>query len=126
MIKFKQYGDFSKTEEYIKKARKKSRIQEQAGDIANACIDELRKVTPKDSGLTAESWDYSIEIVGKKTKITFFNTNIQNGLNIALLLEYGHGTPSGTWVEGANYIEPTIREQYLKAINKTWKELTKL
>ena len=126
MVKFKQYGNFSKLEDYLDKSKKKSRMQDQATDIAEACIDELRKTTPKDSGLTSESWDYSIEIVGKVTKITFFNYNIQNGLNIALLLEYGHGTPSGTWVEGANYIEPAIREQYLKAVNKTWKELTKL
>lgn len=126
MIKIKQYGDFSKFEDYLEKSRRKSRIQEQAGAIAEACLDELRKTTPRDSGLTAESWDYSIEIVGRKTSITFFNSNIQNGLNIALLLEYGHGTASGTWVEGANYIEPAIREQYLQAVNKTWKELTKL
>ena len=87
---------------------------------------ELKKVTPKDSGLTAESWDYQITINGKITSITFINTNIQNGLNVALLLEFGHGTPSGQWVEGQNYIEPVMQKVYLDAINRKWKELTRL
>lgn len=126
MIKFKQKGDFSGIETYLEKSRKQSRIGEYAELVAEACVDELRNVTPKDSGLTAESWDYKIEINGKKTSIVFINKNIQNGVNVALLLEYGHGTSTGGWVEGQNYISPVIQKHYLNAINTKWKELNKL
>ena len=126
MIKFKQKGDFSNLEKYLEKSKKKSRIGEQANQIAKVCVDELRKVTPKDSGLTAESWDYTIEINGKKTSIVFLNRNIQNGVNVALLLEYGHGTSTGGWVEGREYIDPVIQKYYLDIINNKWKELSRL
>ena len=125
-IKFTHKGDFSKTKQYIKKVRKKSDLQLKATDIAEKCIEELQKVTPKDSGLTAESWKYDIIITGKTTKIVFSNTNLQNGLNVALLLEYGHATSDGRWIEGVNYIDPVIKKNYLNAINKSWKEMTKL
>ena len=125
-IKFVQHGDFSKFEKYIRRSRKAARIGEQAEDMAKACIEELKRVTPKDTGLTSESWTYEIIINGKITSIIFNNTNIQNGINIALLLEMGHATASGSWVEGQDYIEPTIRQTYLTVLENKWKEMTKL
>ena len=125
-IKFVHKGNFSNLEEYIKKSRRKVRLGEKAQDMAEACVKQLQQVTPKDSGLTSESWDYEIKITGKKTSIIFYNTNIQNGVNVALLLEYGHAMPNGVWIEGKNYIDPIIRQEYVNAITKTWKEMTKL
>ena len=126
MIKIKIKGDFSKLKAYLTKVRKKSRINKQATEIADECLLELKQATPKDTGLTAESWEYKISVENKKTSIVFINKNIQNGINIALLLEYGHGTANGGWVEGKKYIEPVLREKYLNVVNKKWEELTKL
>lgn len=126
MIKIRQFGKFDKLENFLRKSRRKSRIANEATQLAEACVDELKKVTPKDSGLTAESWDYEINVEGKKTSIVFINKNIQNGLNIALLLEYGHGTATGGWVEGREYIDPVIQKCYLSVINQKWKEMGKL
>lgn len=125
-LKFTSSSDFSKTEKYLKRAQRTARIGEYADVIGHRCVEELKKVTPKDSGLTAESWDYEININGKQTSILFTNTNIQNGMNVALLLEFGHGTPSGVWVEGQEYIEPVMRQVYLEVLNIKWKELTRL
>lgn len=125
-VKFTQKGNFSKFEKYISRSRRIARLKQDAEIIADQCIDELRKATPIYSGLTAESWDYEIEINNRKTRIFFNNRNIQNGVNVALLLEYGHGTPTGGWVEGKEYIDPAIRKVYLDIINDKWKELTRL
>lgn len=125
-IRIKHKGDFSATESYLRNARRKSRIEDQASIVANACVSELKRVTPKDSGLTAESWDYSISISGHTVTITYFNKNIQNGLNVALLIEYGHATPSGKWVEGQEYIDTVVRKIYLDVVNNKWKELEQL
>lgn len=126
MIKITSKGDFSNLKTYLEKARKMVLYNDPIHHLADKCIDELRKATPKDSGLTAESWTYEVKQTGKKTTITFLNKNLQNGLNVALLLEYGHGTATGGWVEGREYIDPIISQNYLDAINNSWKEMTKL
>ena len=126
MIRVSLRGGLQKIEDFLLKSRKKSRITYQASQIADICVEELKRATPKDSGLTSESWAYEIKIEGKVTRIIFLNTNIQNGANIALLLEYGHGTATGGWVEGREYIDPVVQKNYLNAINNTWKELKKL
>lgn len=125
-FKITSNSDFSKTEKYLNHARRTARIGEYADVIGHRCVEELKKVTPKDSGLTAESWEYEININGKITDIVFNNKNIQNGVNVALLLEFGHGTPSGVWVEGQNYIEPVLQKVFLEVITIKWKELTRL
>lgn len=125
MIEIKSKGNFDKLQKYLEKIGLKSDLSSQATSIANTVIDELRKATPKDSGLTADSWAYEIVQVGKKTTITFLNKNLQNGLNVALLLEFGHGTATGGWVEGKEYIEPIIRKNYLDIVNNSWKEMIK-
>lgn len=127
MITFTSKGDFKSLDKYMAKVVKLSRTNyAKAESIAIKCVEKLREVTPKDSGLTAESWEYEIISTRKDTVIQFNNTNIQNGLNVALLLELGHGTRSGSWVEGKDYIEPTIREAYLNAINSSWEDITNL
>lgn len=125
MIDIKQKGNFSKLDIYLERIKKNSDIAKEAMLIADKIVDELSRATPKDTGLTANSWDYEISQTGKKFSITFINKNIQNGLNVALLLEYGHGIPSGRWVEGKQYIDPVIRKNYLDIINNSWKEMIK-
>lgn len=126
MITFKnKKGDFSKTLVFLTKSLNFTK-EKDITPIAKQCVEELKEATPKDSGLTAESWDYEIKRIANVTSLTFYNKNIQNGVNVALLLEYGHGTNNGGWVEGYNYIDPIIREKYNEILNKTWKEITRL
>lgn len=125
MIKIKVKGNFDKVDSYFKKSRKISKFNN-IQMIADNCLEALKRATPKDTGLTAKSWNYEIIEEGNKKKIAFNNTNIQNGVNIALLLEYGHGTPSGTWVEGKEFIAPTIQKALLDAIDQACKEMRRL
>lgn len=125
-VHFVNKGTFSNFENYIKRIRRISRTNEQLEDIAKYCVKELAEATPKDTGLTAKSWSYEIQNTGKTSSIVFYNTNIQNGVNVAILLDFGHATPNGKWVEGKNYIDPIIQEQYLNIVNNKWKGMTKL
>lgn len=89
-------------------------------------VDALVSATPVDSGKTAGSWDY--EIVNRKGSATirFTNSNIVNGCPIAIILQYGHGTRNGGWVEGRDYINPALRPIFDELAEKAWKEVTKL
>ncbi len=125
MITVKQKGNFKKLTKYLKQSREKRQIDPDF--IGHKFVEALKKVTPVDTGLTAESWRYRVtEETHNHIQIVIENTNIQNGVNVALLLNYGHVAPNGTWVEGANYLEPALQELYIKTINNTWKEIENL
>ena len=89
-------------------------------------VEALSSATPIESGLTASSWYYKIENKDGKASINFYNSNIQNGVPIAIILQYGHGTGTGGWVEGKDYINPAIQPIFDKIVNDAWKEVTKL
>lgn len=82
----------------------------------------LEEVTPKDTGLTAKSWRYEITNNKKGIKLSWHNNNIQNGLNIAILIQYGHITPSGYRIEGKDYINPAMQPIFDSIIKELWKE----
>lgn len=127
MITIKQKGDFKKLDRYFKRSVKTSSYENiNLVNFAERCIERLREATPKNTGLTANSWRY--EIIKRKNSrvLRIHNTNIQNGINIALLKDFGHATRSGTWIEGQNYIEPEVRKTYLDILNNTWKEMKRL
>ena len=86
----------------------------------------LASATPVSTGLTANSWDYKIERKNGSATITFYNTNIQNGVPIAIILQYGHGTRNGGWVQGRDYINPAIQPIFDKIAEHAWREVTKL
>ena len=86
----------------------------------------LSSATPIDSGLTAESWYYEIENKKGSAIITFYNSNVQNGVPIAIVLQYGHGTRNGGWVQGRDYINPAIQPIFDEIANEAWGEVTKL
>lgn len=86
----------------------------------------LSSATPKDSGLTAESWYYEIENKNGRAAITFNNSNINDNVPIAIILQYGHGTGTGGWVEGRDYINPAIQPLFDKIANDAWEEVNKL
>ena len=125
MIKFSQKGDFSKLNNFFEKAKEVVKL----GDLdkfGKAGVDALASATPTDSGLTANSWYYTIERNNGSASINFHNSNIQNGVPIAIILQYGHGTGTGGWVEGRDYINPAIQPLFDKIANDAWKEVTKL
>lgn len=125
MLKIKTKGNWDRTDKFFKKSVKITKIED-ITTLAERCIERLKEATPKDSGLTAESWSY--EIVKDRGKKTLYitNSNVQNGIKIALLLEFGHATTGGTWVEGQNFIGPITQEEYNKILSETWKELNRL
>ena len=125
MISFKQKGDFSKLIRYLEKVKDTVRLED-LDKYGREGVAALASATPKESGLTANSWYYEIEIKNGLTTISFHNSNIQNGVPIAIILQYGHGTGTGGWVQGRDYINPAIRPIFDKIVKEAWKEVTKL
>lgn len=124
MIRFRQKGDFSKATGFLEKAKHVVR-QGLLDKYGREGVRALRSATPTDTGLTASSWYYKIVNRSGFAKITFCNSNIQNGVPIAILLQYGHGTRNGGWVEGRDYINPAIRPIFDKLANDAWEEVRK-
>lgn len=125
MISIRHRGDYAKLTRYLEKIKKTARISV-LDKYGKAGVDALAAATPVDTGLTASSWYYRVEIQDEKASITFCNSNIQNGVPIAIILQYGHGTRNGGWVEGRDYINPAIQPIFDKIVDDAWKEVTKL
>ena len=124
MIKFEQTGDFSKTTNFLTNL-KRSKLVKDLDKFGRKGVEALKSVTPINTGLTANSWYYEIVEEKNSTKINFCNSNIQNGVPIAIILEYGHGTRNGGWVEGRDYINPAIQPIFDAIVNNAWKEVTR-
>lgn len=125
MVKVNHKGDFSKTIRFLKQASKTSQVAilERFGKEGVAA---LASATPVKTGKTANSWYYEIERTKDSATIRFLNSNIQNGIPIAVILQYGHGTHNGGWVEGQDYINPAIQPIFDRIANDAWREVTKL
>lgn len=124
MIGFRQKGNFLRTERYFKNV-KKAVNPHSLDTYAQRCVAALASATPVDSGLTARSWYYKINKKDGSISIAFYNSNIQNGAPIAILIQYGHGTRNGGWVEGRDYINPAVRPFFDQIANEIWREVTK-
>lgn len=125
MISFRQKGDFSKLTSFLEKAKGAVRL----GDLdkyGREGVAALASATPIDSGETANSWYYKVVNKNNSATITFYNSNIQNGVPIAIILQYGHGTRNGGWVQGRDYINPAIQPIFDRIVNDAWREVTKL
>ena len=125
MIGFRQKGDFSKLTSYLEKAKESVKLGE-LDKYGREGVAALKSATPVDTGLTANSWYYKIEHKNGSVSILFCNSNVQNGIPIAIILQHGHGTRNGGWVEGRDYINPAIQPIFDKLANSAWKEVTKL
>ena len=124
MITFRQRGDFKKLTRFLERARDAIHL----GDLdkyGREGVAALSSATPVESGLTANSWYYEIENTKDSVRIRFCNRNIQNGVPIAIILQYGHGTGTGGWVEGRDYINPSIQPIFDEILKSAWKEVTK-
>lgn len=122
MISFTQKGDFKKLNSFLERAKEKIKIgnlDRYGRDGVNA----LRQYTPIDTGLTSDSWYYRIERTNDNVSIIFNNSNINKGVPIAIILQYGHGTNNGGWVQGRDYINPAIQPIFDKLAEEAWKEV---
>lgn len=125
MISFRHQGDFSKSTKFLEKAKRAVKL----GDLnkfGREGVAALASATPVDTGLTANSWTYKVEYTKESATISFNNTNIQNGVPIAIILQYGHGTRNGGWVEGRDYINPAIQPIFDRIADDAWREVTRL
>lgn len=123
MISFRQKGDFSGLTRYLERAKNVAKI----GDLdkyGREGVAALASATPVDSGLTASSWYYKIEHQNGSATISFYNSNVNKGVPIAIILQYGHGTRNGGWVEGRDYINPAIQPIFDRIADAAWKEVT--
>lgn len=123
-IKFNHTGNFSKTLQFLNILTKREYLNK-LNKYGLEGVQALASVTPKRTGLTAASWTYKIEEQDGKVTMSWFNTNVQNGVQIAVILDYGHGTGRGTFVQGRHYISPAIQPVFDKIADDVWKEVTK-
>ena len=121
-ISFTSKGDFSKTIKFLNKV-KNVKINDILSKYGAIGVNALSQSTPKDSGVTSRSWNYKIEVNNDNASIVWYNTNVVKGVNIAVILQYGHGTRNGGWVEGRDYINPAMKPIFDKIADQVWKEV---
>ena len=124
MISFRHKGNFSKTEKYLRNMKAK-KLFNALNKYGQEGVAVLMSATPIDTGKTAMSWRYEIVQENGSIRLIFCNDNIQNGVPIAIILQYGHGTRNGGWVEGRDYINPAIQPIFDKIAESCWKEVIK-
>ena len=124
MITIESQGDWKMTRNWFDRMTKLdlALIMNQFGKEG---VSALASATPSKSGLTSKSWDYEVTRKGNNWKITWTNSNVNKGANIAVLIQYGHGTRNGGYVVGRDYINPAIRPVFDKIAKQAWKEVTK-
>ena len=117
-------GDLSKTMKFLNRLQNKDYLNI-LSEYGKRGVDALRAATPKDSGKTADSWYYEITQDRNQTTIEWCNSNMNDGVSIALILQYGHGTGTGGYVKGTDYINPAMKAIFDDMANECWKEVTK-
>ena len=125
MISFRQKGNFSKLDRYFEKVREAAKLGV-LDKYGRAGVAALSSATPVETGKTASSWYYEIKRQNGSVSIVFNNSDINEGVPIAIILQYGHGTGNGGWVQGIDYINPAIQPIFTEMANEAWREVTKL
>lgn len=125
MISFRQKGDFSKLNRYFEKLKEATKISI-LDKYGRAGVEALSSATPTRTGVTAASWSYKINRKNGSVSLDFYNSNINKGVPIAIIIQYGHGTGTGGWVEGIDYINPAIQPLFKKLADDAWKEVTSI
>ena len=125
MITFRHKGNFNKLTVFLEKADRTARLKD-LDKYGREGVAALASATPVDTGLTASSWYYEIKRQNGVVALNFCNSNVNNGIPIAIILQYGHGTRNGGWVEGRDYINPAIQPIFDRIANDAWREDTKL
>lgn len=122
-VKFEVSGGFTKTERFLNRMKRREYLNV-LDEFGRDGVQALRNATPVDSGATAEAWDYEIKRTRNYTEIVWTNSNVNDGVPIAVILQYGHGTGTGGYVQGRDYINPAIRPIFDKIAEKAWKVVT--
>jgi len=120
LITFKISGDFSKTESFLRRKYNIKSILDRYGSLG---VQALKTNTPLDTGETAEAWKYEIIKDNRGYKLIWTNDHIVNGIPVVILLQYGHGTTGGTFVEGRDFINPAMKPIFEKISEELWKEI---
>lgn len=128
MIKFRHKGDFKNIENFFKRngkgITKNERILSGIEAVAQKGVEALEAATPKRSGKTSKSWSYSVDIQGEKILISWTNSNSNNGVNIATIIQLGHATGTGGYVAPVDYINPAMAPIFQKIADDAWAEVT--
>ena len=122
MINIRVKGDFHKLNRFLERAETFARVSN-LDRFGREGVEALQSMTPVDTGKTSESWYYKIVRSPGTVKIQFLNSNIQNGVPIAVILQMGHATGNGGWIEGRDYINPAIQPIFDKILDYAWKEV---
>lgn len=125
IMTFESKHDFSKLKHWLEKS-KNPELMDILNKYGELGVEALRQATPEDTGKTASCWTYSVDISTGRAKLSFDNTNENNGVKIAILLQYGHGTRNGGWVEGQDYINPALKPIFDELEHNAWEEIKKL
>ena len=123
MIKITQKGDFKKTTDFLNKMRKRD-VRSILDKYGKRGVELLSAATPVKTGKTASSWNYSIVAERNRYEIVWSNSNINKGVNIAIILQYGHGTRQGGYVQGIDYINPVTQKVFDEMVNELWREVS--
>ena len=126
VISFRQKGDCKKFEKYLKDVREAAKVKNVLDKYGRAGVQALSSATPVETGLAASSWYYETQISNTSATITFLNSDVENGFPVAIMLQYGHGTGTGGWVEGRDYINPAIQPIFDELADAAWKEVTRV
>lgn len=123
-IKFNHKGNFNKAEKFFNRVLRRDylNILDRYGQRG---VEILQQVTPTDSGTTADSWNYGIEQGDGKVTVYWTNSNENNGVNIAILLMYGHATQNGSYIQGFDFVNPALRPIFKQMAYESWKEVTR-
>lgn len=124
MINIRQKGDFKNLSSFLEKTKEKLNLG-LLDKYGREGVAALQAATPKDTGKTSESWYYKIERKNGSVSLTFHNSNQNKGVPIAIILQYGHATRNGGYVEGVDYINPALRPIFDKIAEEAWKEVNK-
>lgn len=125
MFHFKHKGDFKKTDNFLKRLLDRQKLYRNLEKFGQRGVDALAAATPRDTGHTADSWGYTVEIDDQKSAIYWTTSNINEGLPIAILIQYGHGTGYGGYVQGVDFINPALKSIFDAIAEDVWKEVTK-
>lgn len=126
MIKFKHRGNFQRIEKFLY-GSKELKIKEILKPLGERGVQALSSATPRDTGLSASSWNYEINITQKGYAISWINSNLtENGIPVVILLQYGHGTGNGGYVQGQDFINPAIRPIFDEISKTIFEEVSNL
>lgn len=122
VVMFRQKGSFKRTSDFLKRASSLN-LNAILNQYGQEGVEALRAATPMDTGTTANSWSYSIHKGTGSITITWSNSNIVDGVPIAVILQYGHGTRNGGYVHGTDYINPAMKPIFDKIAQRAWEEV---